>query len=199
MAHIECEALVASVWISLTRPIVLARHRWRWRWPVCCWRGRRSLPDSDLMEGVVTDQQSATGEIGTGDVVESVQPGGESRPPVPPFTRETATRKVPCGGQLEYTRPGPRRTGLFDRFTVAEPRGVRERQARDRRALEAQMVEGVGVPIDQGAVGLRRCAYCGTVCVRVPRRLRQLVPVIRQRELGVQRTRLDGQTLRIHQ
>jgi len=49
-----------------------------------------------------------------------------------------------------------------------------------------------GLPADQGTVGLRGQPHRCPLRLREPRRHRRLVPVVRQRELGVRRARPDA-------
>ena len=65
--------------------------------------------------------------------------------------------------------------------------------------LNAQMGEGTRLPPDQGSLGLRGRAHRGALRVRVARRLRPLVPLVRQRELGVRRARAHAPASREHQ
>ena len=55
------------------------------------------------------------------------------------------------------------------------------------------------LPADQGAVGVRRQPHRRALRLRVARRQRQLVPLLRQRELGVRRARPDAAAHRQHQ
>ena len=131
--------------------------------------------DFDFTEGVVTDQRSLIVEPAAGDAPVAVQSGVEVRPPLPPFTRETATQKVRLAeGTAGYSRPRTRvAVGLFGGFSLAKPRRVCERQAGDHRAPDAQMGKGTRVPItikELWAFDGARITVQG-LCVRIARRV----------------------------
>src|SRR5215831_16139191 len=106
------------------------------------------------------------------------------RPPLPPFTRERATQKVRIRW-LEHSRSGESSVGLRDRFTMEEPLGIHPRTNGNHCVPLSQMGKRVGLQAHQGIVGVHRQSYRRTLRLRVARRLRSLVSLLWQRELGI--------------
>src|SRR5262249_14396114 len=99
----------------------------------------------------------------------SVTPSrGETRPPVPPFTLETAAWKVRLAEDAWNSRD-PEHVALAytPGFPLAKPRGIRQRQAGDHRLPDPQVGARARVPPDQGAVGVRRTSHRRALRVRM--------------------------------
>ena len=80
-----------------------------------------------------------------------------ARPPLPPFTRETAIQKVRMAEDAWNTRDPERVSLAYTRDSRWRNRAeFLDRPRADRRVPDAQMGEGAGLPADQGAVGVRR-------------------------------------------
>ncbi len=114
-----------------------------------------------------------------------------SRPPLPPFTEESAIEKVrlaedgwnsrdPAKVALAYTTDTRWRNRAEFVTNREEAQAFLTRKWKPRARL----------PPDQGALGLHRQPHRGALRLRVPRRQRPVVPGLRQRELGVRRGRL---------
>ena len=112
----------------------------------------------------------------------------ESRPPVPPFTRDAAVAKV-RGAEDGWNTRDPQRValGLHARQPVAEPLGVLPGATGDHRLPDPEVGQGAGLPADQGDVGVRLGPDRGALRLRVARPGRRVVPFLRQRELAVRR------------
>ena len=89
--------------------------------------------------------------------------------------------------RLEHTRPRAGRAGLHGRQRLAEPCRVPARPRGHRGVPRPQVATRARLPPDQGAVGVPRQPHRRALRLRVARRQRQLVPQLRQRELGVRR------------
>ena len=117
--------------------------------------------DFDFTEGVVTDQRSLIVEPAAGDAPVAVQSGVEVRPPLPPFTRETATQKVRLAEDGWNTRD-PARVALA--YSVDSRWRNRAEFANGRPEIIALLTRKwareLEYRFDQGAVGLRWCAHC---------------------------------------
>ena len=114
------------------------------------------------------------------------------RPPIPPFTRETAIEKVRLAEDGWNTRD-PAKVALA--YTVDSRwrnRAEFSTAARDRRVPDPQVEPRTRLPADQGTLGRHGQPHRRAIRLRVPRRLRALVSLLRQRELGVRRRRTDA-------
>jgi hypothetical protein len=122
------------------------------------------------------------------------------RPPLPPFTLETATQKVRMAEDAWNSRD-PQRVALA--YTIdsrlAQSIGVPAGPRGHRSLPDAQVAQGARLPTDQGNLGLPRKPNRRALRVRVARRQRQLVSQLRQRELGIRRPRPDAIAIREHQ
>src|SRR5262249_48202116 len=93
-----------------------------------------------------------------------------TRPPLPPFTHETAVRKVRLAEDGWNSRdPEKSRSGLHAKLPVEKLFGIRERQARNRGVSSPQMGEGTGLQTDQRALGFHWQSYRSALCLRVAR------------------------------
>ena len=118
------------------------------------------------------------------------------RPPFPPFTRETAIQKVRMAEDAWNTRD-PERVALAYTADTQWRNRAEFPQGRDagRPVPAAEMGARARLPADQGAVGVHRGPDRRALRLRVARRCRQLVPLLRQRELGVRRRGPDAAAL----
>ena len=92
----------------------------------------------------------------------------ETKPPLPPFTEETAIQKVRLAEDAWNSRDPARVVQVYTPDTVwrnrAEfPVGREEVQ----RFLDAQMGARAGLPAHQGAVGVPRQSHRGAIRLRV--------------------------------
>src|SRR6476469_2733408 len=94
-----------------------------------------------------------------------------SRPPLPPFTRETATQKARMAEDAWNSRD-PERVSLA--YTVDSTWRNRAEFLSGRPAivqfLQRKMGKRAGLSPDQRDMGLPRGAYRGSICVRMARR-----------------------------
>ncbi len=123
-----------------------------------------------------------------------------TRPPLPPFTRESATQKVRMAEDGWNTRD-PEKVALA--YAIDSRWRNRSEFIRGRTEIIAflvsQMGKRVGLQAHQGIVGVHRQSYRGSVRLRMARRLRSLVSLVWQRELGIQWGRVNGGALCLHQ
>src|SRR6202008_4964696 len=109
-----------------------------------------------------------------------------SRPPLPPFTRETAAQKVRMAEDAWNSRD-PARVALA--YTIDSDWRNRAEFPKGRDEIVALSHGQVGtrgrVQAHQGDLGLHREPHRSAFRLRVARRQRELVPLLRQRELGV--------------
>ena len=122
----------------------------------------------------------------------------EARPPFPPFTRETAIQKVRQAEDGWNTRD-PQRVALA--YTPDSAWRNRAEFLQGREEIVAFLTRKWNREQDYRLIkeGVRREPHRGALRVRVARRLRQLVPLLRQRELGIQRERSDAPASRLDQ
>src|SRR5258705_5491653 len=116
----------------------------------------------------------------------------EVRPPLPPFTQETAVQKVRAA-EDGWNSCNPERVSLA--YTVDSAWRNRSeffRPPQDRGIPDAEMESRARLSPDQGIVDLRREPYRRALLLRIPRRFRQLGSRLRERELGVRRTWPDA-------
>ncbi len=107
---------------------------------------------------------------------------------VPPFTRETAIAKVRKAEDGWNSRdPEKVALGLHRGQQMAQPRRVRQRTRRDHQVPHQKVASRARLSPHQRTVGLRRRTNRRALRLRMPRRLRQLVPLLRKRKLGVRR------------
>ena len=87
-----------------------------------------------------------------------------TRPPLPPFTRETAIQKVRLAEDGWNSRD-PEKVALAYTIDSAleKSRGVSQRAAGDHPFSETKVGKRAGLPADQRALGLRRKSHCGAV------------------------------------
>ena len=125
-----------------------------------------------------------------------------SRPPLPPFTAETAAQKARMAEDA-WNTPRPGRASRRPIRPTAAGATAAEFIAGPGSAIEAflhpQMEQGARLPPDQGGLGVSRQPHRRPLRLRMARRQRQLVSQLRQRELGVRRARLDAAAHRQHQ
>ena len=116
-----------------------------------------------------------------------------SRPPLPPFTAETAAQKARMAEDAWNSRD-PARVALA--YTVDSRWRNRSEFIQGRAAIEAFLTRQVAararLPADQGSVGLPGEPHRRAFRIRMARRQRSLVSQLRQRELGVRRGWPDG-------
>ena len=89
-----------------------------------------------------------------------------SRPPLPPFTQETAVQKVRLAEDGWNTR-NPQKVSLaytVDSHWRNRAEFINGRRA-DRGIPRQKMDEGARLPAYQGVVGIHRQSYCGAVCL----------------------------------
>ena len=111
----------------------------------------------------------------------------------PPFTLESAIRKVRAAEDAWNSRDPERvAPGVHRGLGLAEPDRVPGRPRSDPPVPGGEVGARARLPAGQGAVGVHRRPDRGEVRVRVPRPRRQLVPQLRQRAVGVRRTRADA-------
>ena len=117
----------------------------------------------------------------------------DPRPPVPPFTKETARQKVQAAEDAWNTRDPERVAGAYtEAHRVAEPRRAPRGSRAGRRVPAPQVGPRAGVPAAQEPVGLRGQPHRRAVPVRVAGRRRAVVAVLRQRAVGVRRPRVHA-------
>ena len=76
------------------------------------------------------------------------------RPPLPPFTVETATHKVRVAEDAWNTRDPERVALAYQRQPVAQPSRIFSRAVSDHPISAAQMGQGARLPADQGALAV---------------------------------------------
>jgi hypothetical protein len=115
----------------------------------------------------------------------------KTRPPPPSSTRETAVQG--CASPRAPGTPATARSSPA--YAVDSRRWARAEFPSGRDAIVtppgAHVAAGARVPAGRGAVGVRGRPPRRPVRLRVARRLRELVPLLRQGELGVRRERRD--------
>ena len=122
------------------------------------------------------------------------------RPPFPPFDAESAAKKVRMAEDAWNTRDPERVCArLYAHQHLAQPVGVPDRPRGHRPVPDPQVEQGTGLSAHQGTLGLPRQPHRGALRLRMARRRGELVPLLRQRELGVQRARLHAAAHREHQ
>jgi RNA polymerase sigma factor (sigma-70 family) len=109
-----------------------------------------------------------------------------ARPPLPPFTRETAAQKVRMAEDGWNSRDAEK---VALAYTIDSRWRNRAEFANGRREiiefLKAQVGERAGLSANQGIVGLRRKSHRGALRVRMARWVGGLVPLVWQRKLGI--------------
>ena len=94
-----------------------------------------------------------------------------ARPPLPPFTCESATQRVHLFRRwLEHPRPRESSSRIRHQFTMEEPLGVHQRTKRNYCLPVPQVGQGVGLA-HQGNMGVHGKSHRRTLCLRVARRL----------------------------
>src|SRR5271166_1642493 len=80
----------------------------------------------------------------------------EPRPPVPPFSLETAVlfKSSQSGRRLERAQPSESGPRLYDRQPLAESERVLAGSSSDHRVPCAKMGEGSGLQVDQRTLGI---------------------------------------------
>ncbi|MCW2698344.1 MAG: hypothetical protein JWR62_3429, partial [Modestobacter sp.] len=115
----------------------------------------------------------------------------KTRPPPPPSTRETAVQG--CASPRAPGTPATARSSPA--YAVDSRQWARAEFPSGRDAIVTppgvHVAAGARVPAGRGAVGVRGRPPRRPVRLRVARRLRELVPLLRQGELGVRRERRD--------
>ena len=92
------------------------------------------------------------------------------RPPLPPFTEESAIQKV-CGRRrMEQPRPIACRARLHGRQPLAQSSGIPARPRRDRGVPDPQMGARTRLSADQGTLDLRRQPYRRALRLRISHR-----------------------------
>jgi Protein of unknown function (DUF1348) len=93
-----------------------------------------------------------------------------TRPPLPPFTHETAVLKVRLAEDGWNSRD-PEKVALAytPNCRWRNRSEFRERQARNRGVSYPQMGKGTGLPTDQRALGFHWQSYRSALCLRVAR------------------------------
>ena len=80
-----------------------------------------------------------------------------TRPPLPPFTRESATQKVRMAeDSWKHSRSGKSSAGLHGRFTMEEPLGIHPWKNGNHCVPLSEMGKRVGPQANQGVVGVHR-------------------------------------------
>ena len=114
--------------------------------------------------------------------------GMTDRPPLPPFTEETARTKVQAAEDAWNTRDPDRVVLAYTADTVWRNRSE---FLVGRDEVHAFLVAQVGararLRAAQGPVGVHRRPHRRPLPVRVARRRRAVVALLRERELGVRR------------
>jgi Protein of unknown function (DUF1348) len=115
-------------------------------------------------------------------VAETARTPGETtaatiqRPPLPPFTHETAIQKVRLAEDGWNSRT-PEKVALA--YTIDSRWRNRSEFVNGRQEIIAFLTRKWAKELDyrlvKGTVGLRRKSHCGALCLRIPRRLRKLV------------------------
>src|SRR4051812_19464617 len=122
------------------------------------------------------------------------------RPPLPPFTRETAVEKVRLAEDAWNTRD-PEKVAAA--YTPDSQWRNRAEFLTGRQAIQEFLARKWARELDyrliKGVVGLRRRSHRRPVRLRMARRLGHVVPFLRERELGVRRPRADATAVRQHQ
>jgi hypothetical protein len=133
--------------------------------------------------------------------IEKAEVKGEAaRPPLPPFTKESATQKVRLAEDAWNTRD-PQKVALAYtpdsrwRNRAEFPNGREE----IIQFLTRKGDERTRLSPDQRALGFRGKPYRCSLRLRMARRLRTLVPFLRQRELGVCGKRFNATSPRFDQ
>ena len=123
-----------------------------------------------------------------------------SRPPLPPFTAETAAQKARMAEDAWNTRD-PARVALA--YTTDSRWRNRSEFLQGRAAIEAFLTRKWSRELDYRLIKevwtLPREPHRRTLRLRMARRQRQLVPQLRQRELGIRRARPDAAAHRQYQ
>src|SRR5438046_1874860 len=102
-------------------------------------------------------------------------------------------------GRLEHPRPAAGLARLHRGLGMAKPGRVSARTRRGPGVPAPQVESRARLPAHQGDLGLRRESDRGALRLRVARRFGSLVPLLRQRELGVRRARSDAPAHRLDQ
>ena len=117
-----------------------------------------------------------------------------SRPPLPPFTAETAAQKV-AHGRRRVEQPATRR-GSSLAYTIDSRWRNRAEFLQGRAAIEAFLTRKWARELDYRLIkelwAFARQSHRRAFRLRMARRLRPLVSQLRQRELGVRRARADA-------
>src|SRR5215831_201846 len=107
------------------------------------------------------------------------------RPPLPPFTHETATLKARLAEDAWNSRD-PEKVALA--YTPDSRWRNRSEFFNGRQEIVAFLRrKWARLPADQRAMDLRWLSHRCPVCLRVARRFRKLVPLVWQRKLGIRR------------
>lgn len=89
-----------------------------------------------------------------------------SRPPLPPFTEETAIVKVRAAEDGWNTRdPGKVALAYTPDCRWRKPSRIPRRPCRDRSVPFSEMVARAGIPAHQGAVDVRRQPHRRALCL----------------------------------
>ena len=124
----------------------------------------------------------------------------ERRPPLPPFTRETAIQKVRMAEDAWNTREPERVSRAYSvdsrwrnraEFFSGRDAIVAFLTRKWARELDYRLIKELWAFTDE--------PHRGALRLRMARRLRPLVPLVRQRELGVRRERTDARAPCQHQ
>ena len=151
-------------------------------------RRRRARHGRPRIESAVAAHRPARGHVVWTHCLETAMT--DTRPPVPPFTPETARQKVRLAEDAWNTRDPERVVLVYTEDTRWRNRAeFPVGRAQVARVPAAQVGARARLPADQGAVGLRRRAHRRALRLRMARRFGPLVSQLRQRELGVQRRR----------
>jgi Protein of unknown function (DUF1348) len=122
------------------------------------------------------------------------------RPPLPPFDAQSAAQKVRLAEDACNTREPQCVALAYTRDSVWRNRAE---FLTGREAIEQFLIRkwsrGARPPPHQGALGVPRQPHRRSFCVRMARRFGELVPLVRQRELGVRRAGLHAPAHREHQ
>lgn len=116
-----------------------------------------------------------------------------SRPPLPPFTRETAAQKARMAEDAWNSRD-PERVALA--YTEDSRWRNRSEFFQGRAAIVAFLTRKWARELDYRLVkdlwAFDQNAYCRALSIRVARRCRAMAPLLRQRAVGIRRERPDA-------
>lgn len=122
-----------------------------------------------------------------------------TRPPLPPFTRESAVQKVRMA-EDNWNSRSPEKVALG--YSVDSRWRNRSEFVNGRQDIVAfltrKWVKEIDYRLIKRALGLQRRPHRREVCIRVARRLGELVSILRQRELGIFSGRSDAASFRLH-